>query len=203
MPGAQAYWVATIRETFEEAGVLLALEPSEIPGEEQPVDPARIAAGEFEHWREGLNAGSTTMRAVLDGTGLLLDGSRLGYVARFVTPVGPPRRYDARFFVTIAPEAQVASADNDEAVGHAWISPAEALRRHEDGAMAMMTPTLACLMRLGAYPTADAAVDAAISASIDQRMRIDRSLEGVAGIMFEGDAGYDAASESEFGWLGF
>lgn len=194
---APAYWVATIRETFEEAGVLVALE-----NDERAVEAHRVAAGEFEPWRDGLNAGEATMRSFLDDTNLLLDGSRLAYVARFITPVGPPRRYDARFFLAHAPSDQIASVDNDEAVGHEWVVPRHALAKQEAGDMEMMTPTLACLRRLAAYESADAALAAAWSGTADTRLRINLDERGVRRIAFRGDEGYEAASDSEFGWLG-
>jgi len=194
---APAYWVATIRETFEEAGVLVALED-----DDTAVNSGRLAAGEFESWRDGLNAGTATMRSFLDDTSLLLDGSRLAYVARFITPVGPPRRYDARFFLAHAPEDQLASVDNDEAVGHEWVSPAEAIAKEQSGEMEMMTPTLACLRRLAAYDTADDALAAAWAGTAETRLRINLDERGVRRIAFTGDEGYEAASDSEFGWLG-
>ncbi len=195
---APAYWVATIRETFEEAGVLAVLEH-----DDTPMSADRLATGEFDPWRDSLNAGTSTMREFLDATGLHLDGSRLAYVARFITPVGPPRRYDARFFLAHAPDDHVASVDNDEAVGHAWVTPSAALARHAAGSMAMMTPTLACLRRLATYPSADEAIHTAQSGVAVQEMRIDLSAEGLDRVVFIDDDHYDASSPSEFGWLGF
>jgi 8-oxo-dGTP pyrophosphatase MutT (NUDIX family) len=194
---APAYWVATIRETFEEAGVLIALDR-----DGRPVDPHRVGRGEYDAWRDGLNNGSATMRSFLDDTGLLLDGSQLAYVARFITPVGPPRRYDARFFLAHAPEHQIASVDNDEAVGHTWVAPTDALRFHEAGDMAMMTPTLACLRRLATYESTDDAIAAARAGDSEQRLRINLEENGIRRIVFAEDAEYEQASESEFGWLG-
>ena len=194
---APAYWIATIRETFEEAGVLVALED-----DNTAVDSTRVASGEFTSWRDDLNSGQATMRSFLDDTGLLLDGRRLAYVARFITPVGPPRRYDARFFLAHAPEDQMASVDNDEAVGHEWVPPAVAIAREQSGEMEMMTPTLACLRRLAAYETAHDALDAAWSGTAETRLRINLDERGIRRIAFRGDEGYEAASDSEFGWIG-
>lgn len=195
---APAYWVATLRETFEEAGVLAAVD-----ADGAPVAVDRLEDGEMRRWRDALNDGTATMRELLEATDLLLDASRFAYVARFITPLGPPRRYDTRFFLARTPDGQVASVDDDEAVGHAWIEPGDALARHASGEMAMMTPTLACLRRLAAYRSVDEALDAARSPWVDQRIRIDADAEGADRVVFSDDPKYGAASESEFGWLGF
>jgi 8-oxo-dGTP pyrophosphatase MutT (NUDIX family) len=73
---AQALAKAAIRETFEEAGLLLA----------RPAPP-RPAAGP---WREFLAQGA------------LPDLDALDFVARAVTPAMSPKRFDARFFMANA-----------------------------------------------------------------------------------------------------
>jgi len=44
-------------------------------------------------------------------------------VAHWVTPVGPPRRFDTRFFVALAPEGQTATHDAGETVADQWVRP--------------------------------------------------------------------------------
>ncbi len=72
----RALAMAAIRETFEEAGLLLAKDA-----------PPRPGAGP---WREFLEAGA------------LPDLSALSFVARAITPPYRPRRFDARFFMARA-----------------------------------------------------------------------------------------------------
>ena len=57
-------------------------------------------------------------------------------VAHWVTPVGPPRRYDTRFFVALTPSDQVATHDAGETVADQWIRPVDALAAHERGGVA-------------------------------------------------------------------
>ena len=94
------------------------------------------AVGHLTHQR-------TEFRACLD-----LDGGGVHYVAQSATPLGPPRRYDTRFFVTAMPEGQVPLHDDDEAVDHEWVRATDALAANERGEMIMMTPTLSMLQRL-------------------------------------------------------
>jgi len=196
---APAYWIAAIRETFEEAGVLVAID-----GSGAALDRADLATNANLGWRDRLNSGSTSMRALVDETGYTLDGSRFEYAARFVTPVGPRRRYDARFFVAHMPENQIASVDNDEAVSHTWIRPEHAIGQHQRGEMAMMTPTLACLRRLTRYTKSSEAIGAARSGSVNEQMRVELDSDGANRIVFADEASYSSADPvAEPGWMRF
>ncbi|MDP7068234.1 MAG: hypothetical protein QF637_11475, partial [Acidimicrobiales bacterium] len=95
--GGVAFWVAALRETFEEAGILLARNP----GDEQLVDlSVPDLEQRFNTYRAGVNSGDVDFVDMVRREGLVLDGSGVHYVSRWVTPLGPPRRYDTRFFVT-------------------------------------------------------------------------------------------------------
>lgn len=80
--------VAAVRETWEEAGVLLARgragHPDGAPGP----------------------AARTDLRRWLHDRGLVLDLGALEYWSRWVTPRAEPRRYDACFFLAAAPPGQ-------------------------------------------------------------------------------------------------
>ncbi|MGZ5260685.1 MAG: NUDIX hydrolase, partial [Burkholderiales bacterium] len=106
--GGLAYWAAAIRESFEEAGVLLAYgEDGELVN---PGEPARVAR--FEEYRKRLNAGEDILAEMLQQEGLQLAVDRLTYFSHWITPVTAPRRYDTRFFVAVAPHGQEALPDN-------------------------------------------------------------------------------------------
>jgi len=61
-----------------------------------------------------------------------------------------PKRYDTRFFVTEAPELQVASQDDHETDAQLWLTPAEGLERRKELKLAPPTfKILELLRRLG------------------------------------------------------
>jgi 8-oxo-dGTP pyrophosphatase MutT (NUDIX family) len=135
-----AYFVACARELFEEAGLLLAV--GDDGSTLDASDPALVTRlGEH---RRALNDGEATLVDVLADERLVLDLSTLRYFAHWITPVGPPRRYDTRFFVAAAPPGQVPLHDDRELVAHTWVTPAEALARHEAGEMQLILPTTTC-----------------------------------------------------------
>ena len=190
--GGVAFWVAALRETFEEAGILLA----RTPGDDRLVDLSRSDTEErFATYRAGVNAGEVDFVSMVREQGLVLDGSGVHYVSRWVTPLGPPRRYDTRFFVTAMPEGQQPLHDDDEAVHHEWIRPAEALALNESDEMLMMTPTVSMLNRLCRFRDAAEAITAAAGSTEDhnEMVRIRYGIEGPGRIAWPDDRDYGQA----------
>lgn len=190
--GGVAFWVAALRETFEEAGILLA----RTPGRKELVDLSQSDTEErFGTYRAGVNAGEVDFVSMVREQGLVLDGSGVHYVSRWVTPLGPPRRYDTRFFVTAMPQGQQPLHDDDEAVHHEWVRPAEALALNESDEMLMMTPTISMLNRLSRYRSAVDAISAAEgnNEEQDELVRIRYDIEGPGRIAWPDDPDYAQA----------
>ena len=120
--GALAYWVAALRESFEESGILLAVDERGAP-----VDAERLAA--LSSQRAALSAGAIPFADLLAAHGLLLPAGALAYFDHWITPPKRPRRFDTRFFVAIAPAGQSGRHDERETVQSAWLTPAEAIAR--------------------------------------------------------------------------
>jgi 8-oxo-dGTP pyrophosphatase MutT (NUDIX family) len=189
--GGLAYWVACARELFEEAGLLLATKEGGAPLD---AGDAALAARLVEHRRE-VNDGTRRFLDVLAAESLVLDGAALSYFAHWITPVGPPRRYDTRFFVAAAPEGQVPVHDDKELVANTWVTPGEALERHRRGDMQLILPTIKNLEAIDRFGSAadllDAAGDAVSVPTIEPRIVADGS--GVR-ILLPGDDGFDDTS---------
>ncbi len=197
--GGIAFWVAALRETFEEAGILFARPPGD-PGLID-LSPGQVEQRFSEH-RAAVNAGTVDFVETVATEGLHLDGRDVHYVSQWVTPLGPPRRYDARFFVTAMPSGQIPLHDNDEAVQHEWIRPADAIAANETDEMVMMTPTISMLHRLARFDSvADAmASAAAATAADDEWIRIRYGVEGPHRIAWPDDPDYlDADPRVETG----
>jgi 8-oxo-dGTP pyrophosphatase MutT (NUDIX family) len=137
-----AYWMAAVRETFEEAGVLLARTQEGGPPPDAHTD-ASIAA-----WREALLSDRATLHDVLAGAALRADLTGVVYVAHWVTPVVEPRRFDTRFFLAALPPGQRAEPDPREMSDAQWLAPEHALERFEAGTLPMVFPTVRTLESL-------------------------------------------------------
>jgi 8-oxo-dGTP pyrophosphatase MutT (NUDIX family) len=192
--GGLAYWVAAIRETFEEAGVLLAVDG----GGRDPdlADPTN--AERFAVLRRDVDLERISIREAARREGLVLAADRIHYVARWITPKGPPRRYDTRFFVAALPAGQQALHDDREAVHSEWLRPAEAIRRYEAGEREMLPPTYAMLRILSRFESAGEALAAAVRH--ESGPDVAARLGGEAGrwrVLLPGDVDYDGGAIHE------
>lgn len=150
-----SFWVAAIRESFEEAGVLLATdEAGAEPDWRDPALRARLAEG-----RRALHAGDTALAEILAAERLRLPLTRLRYYGHWVTPPGPPRRYSTRFFAARAPAGQILAHDGIETVAGDWTSPGHALRCYRRGELTMILPTEMQLQFLRRFPDSGAVLD--------------------------------------------
>jgi len=185
--GGLAYWVAAIRECFEEAGLLLACDKSGAPVDFSDLDVAERLA----RHRASLNAREHTFLDICDMEGLQLLAGELAYVSHWITPEGSPRRYDTRFFVAAAPGGQTPAHDAGETVAHAWLRPAEALERHRSGEIDLILPTIKNLEAIAAFTTSAQLLDAA-AALRDVPEMLPRAVAGDDGplLLLPGDPGY-------------
>jgi 8-oxo-dGTP pyrophosphatase MutT (NUDIX family) len=188
--GGLAYWVAAIRECFEEAGVLLALDND---GRILSFTDAEVKA-RFERHRADVDRGARRLVDVCEQEGLQLAVDRIHYFSHWITPVGPPRRYDTRFFVTAAPAEQVPLHDDRETIANLWVRPADALARHERGELDLIFPTIRNLEAIARFDSSAELLAAA--AAIEEvpaiLPRITADEHGVR-ILLPGDPGYDEA----------
>ncbi len=153
-PVAQAVVCAAVRETFEEAGVLLA-------GASATEVVADATGAGWEADRAALVARELAFADFLARRGLVVRSDLLGAWARWITPEFEDRRYDTWFFVAALPEGQRTRNASTEADRAEWVRPAEAAAGYDRGELAMMPPTIATLRRLREYGSAAEALGAA------------------------------------------
>lgn len=144
----RGYWIAGIRETFEEAGLMLAYTTD---GELLAYDDDNRER--FDAYRKPLHSGELTLLDICAQEDLRLAVDHIHFVNRFVTPLGRPRRFDTRFFLAEAPPGQAGAHDEKETVDSIWISPAEALERNDAGAFDLMRVTRVQLETLAEQET--------------------------------------------------
>jgi len=188
--GGLAYWVAVLRELFEEAGVLLATRADGSLLSFARNDDER----RFVEHRRALNAGQRRFLDICGEERLLLAVERVHYFAHWVTPQGAPRRYDTRFFVAAAPPDQTPAHDAAEVIDETWLSPKEALRLHREGQIDLIFPTIRNLQAIARFERSSDLLDAAAAAGhvplIEPRVVVDgRAMR----ILLPGDPGYGEA----------
>ena len=133
-PDAVSYLGAAVRELFEEAGLLIALD--------------EIDADVVAQWRTAVLTGSKNFYDILSELRGPLDLENVVYFAHWRTPQQRARRFDTRFFAVKSPDNQVATCDGHETVEHHWVRPAEALERFRQGEWKLLLPTRTILDEL-------------------------------------------------------
>jgi 8-oxo-dGTP pyrophosphatase MutT (NUDIX family) len=135
---ARALVCAAVRETFEESGVLLAGAPDG--------GPVAVPSGpSWEADRMAVASGTLTLAELLSGRGLVLRADLLVPWARWITPEGEPRRFDARFFAAALPDGQQVAGHEAEADHVAWLRPADAIDSARAGEISLLPPTATTL----------------------------------------------------------
>ena len=166
-------WVAAIRETFEEVGILLAQKKDGAPVTIKTEEEHR----RFCDYRKALIEGKIHFSEVLEAEELFLLLDSLHYFSHWITPEPFPLRYDVRFFVTQIPLNQAVIPDGVELTSHVWIRPAEALRQYEQGRLDMVLPQIMTLEDIKHFNTIEGVIDAAqkrnIPATLTKIKRID------------------------------
>lgn len=143
--GGLAYLIAAIRECYEESGILLTnlSLPASHPALQQ---------------RQQVASGQQRLLDICQQHDVTLDLSGMAYLDHWITPPGPPRRFDTRFFIAKAPEGQQAHHDNSETIDSIWLTPQQAIERFHQGQLPLILPTLAVLKKLENFTGADEAI---------------------------------------------
>jgi 8-oxo-dGTP pyrophosphatase MutT (NUDIX family) len=139
--------VAGVRETFEEAGVLLA----------RTREGARLS-----DTRRQLHDGARFID-LADALDLKIDVMALAPYARWITPKMESRRFDTRFYIAVIPEGQTASHDGSETTSAIWLRPAQALDDMIAGKIKLAPPTVRTLRWLAEFRDAQSVIDDALS----------------------------------------
>ena len=141
---ALGLFVAAIRETFEEAGVLLARD-----ARGSVVDlSAPETAARFSSYRLELHEERLTLAELVRREGLVFAPDLLIPYAHWITPEIESRRFNTRFFLARLPEGQVPVHDRMELTESSWMTPAFALAENEAGRIILMPPTLKTIEEL-------------------------------------------------------
>ena len=158
------YWIAAVRECFEEAGLLFAVD-----AHGAPVDLQKIGEDELWAMRRALHANEIGMDHICERLGVRLGVGALAYYSHWITPLGLPKIFDTRFLVARAPEGQTAIQDDKETVELMWLTPAEALEKAR--ALKLMHVTAVTLRHLAGFAGAQQVIDAARAQTVVPVMR--------------------------------
>lgn len=142
-----AFWVAGIRELFEESGILLAYDR----GRNLFCPKDSSEKERFSNYRSMLQKEELTIWQMVQEEKLSLALDQLHYYAHWITPEAQPQRFDTHFFLARHPEGQEASHDQTETTAGLWLTPQEALANNLKGEVPLSPPTLKTLEDLSRF----------------------------------------------------
>lgn len=151
-PDVLRYWVAALRELFEETGVLCARRAGRLLEGPLAADVAAL--------REAV-LGGQAFAAALAGVEAVPATDDVWAFSRWITPAVNPKRFDTRFVVTRLPPGQEVRVDGTENESHRWVTPTEGLAAYVAGEIELIPPTVRTLDDLERFPSIDAVLASA------------------------------------------
>jgi 8-oxo-dGTP pyrophosphatase MutT (NUDIX family) len=138
------FFVAAVREAFEECGLLLAYD-----ARGQLADLSAWNESQLRDTRLQLSAGRLSIAGLCRAQGWRLAVDKLAFFSHWITPPGR-LRFDTRFFLCAVPSNQTASLAGNEMSELVWRTAAEALSEHTSKKLLLMYPTRAILQEIAA-----------------------------------------------------
>ena len=136
-----SFVIAAIRETFEEAGVLLGYGKGMKPLALSPLLEQRLRG----------RLGSGWFKTRTTGEDWILTASSLHRWSHWITPRLMKLRFDTRFFLALMPDNQVCRPDKKETIDGMWITPQEALNGNLSGKIPLSPPAVVTLHGFQSY----------------------------------------------------
>lgn len=143
---ALGFWVAAVRELFEEAGVLLAVKET---GEPLTWD-AELQV-QLLNKRAAMRDGSLSFQSFLESENLFCDAAGLAYFSHWQTSAVPSSSIDSRFFLAALPDNPTPLALPYEVAHGLWLAPERALQLFNRGELPIAFSTFASLRTLADF----------------------------------------------------
>ncbi|MFA5903091.1 MAG: hypothetical protein WC836_04085 [Desulfobacula sp.] len=136
-----SFSVAAIRETLEEAGVLIATMK----------DKTKADLDDICTFRLNKDLPKTWFRTRVMKENWILSLSSLGRWSHWITPELMKKRFDTRFFMVLMPEGQTCIPDDTETKHGIWLTPQKALEQNLEHIVPLAPPTVVTLTELLNY----------------------------------------------------
>jgi len=143
---ALSFSIASIRETFEEAGVLIASKK----------DNTQTDFDEIVSYRFNKNLSPSWFKDKIMDDNWTLSLSNLGKWSHWITPKLMKKRFDTRFFIALMPENQTCIPDNMETSHGVWLTPDNALEQNLKGEIPLSPPTIVTLTQISKFKSLNA-----------------------------------------------
>jgi 8-oxo-dGTP pyrophosphatase MutT (NUDIX family) len=123
----------------------------------------------------------------------LPEDEELVLFTRWITPEVISTRFDARFYLALAPAHTPPRVDGVECVESRWFEPRLALEAADRGEISLAFPTIAQLGQLAEHQTSSEAIDAFRGAAVEPILPVVVGSREDARVVLPGDPDYPAA----------
>ncbi len=138
---ALGFGIAAIRETLEEAGVLIASKKNKTQRDFSNIAGHRLNRDLPNSW----------FRTKMIKENWTLSFSSLGRWSHWITPKLMKKRFDTRFFIVFMPENQICVPDDRETKHGIWLTPQKALEQNLEAKTPLSPPAIVTLTHLSAF----------------------------------------------------
>lgn len=176
-----SYYSAAVRELFEETGILLVTERSDL---------THAQFANIQGYRNKVDRGEIPWTSFLRQCALSLSSDVLHYFAHWVTPDEFPKRWSTRFFLARMPADQVATQCGNELTDICWMNAADILAASGNGDMQLPYPTMRILQDFRKMSTIDEMLEWADCKAVELTKTIKIRHEGKTRLVIKGDPGY-------------
>ncbi|HRD74511.1 MAG TPA: NUDIX domain-containing protein [Hyphomicrobiaceae bacterium] len=184
------FWLAAMRETFEEAGIVIARPIGTRTGDVAPSEARRMVGAH----REALLDRKLTFAEIIRQERLAPALDHMVHFAHWQTPFGLPKRFDTHFFLVAAPEGQEPMHDGREMVDGFWTRPEAILDEARRKVRTLVVPTRLNLELLAESRSVHEAMERARARRIVcVRPERTQSANGEWVVAIPADAGYRTA----------
>ncbi|MCX5850144.1 MAG: NUDIX hydrolase [Deltaproteobacteria bacterium] len=159
---ALGFFIAAIRETFEETGILLG---GKTIGNYILLNNKETIQ-KFNQYRIQLNAFQITLAEIVRKEEISFFPEALIPYSHWITPEFVKKRFSTRFFLAKLPPGQTPVADAMELAESLWITPQNALEMNRQKEIILMPPTLKTTEELSAFRDIDELFSAAKTKTI-------------------------------------
>jgi 8-oxo-dGTP pyrophosphatase MutT (NUDIX family) len=184
---ALPYWLAAMRETFEEAGVVIARPEGTETGD---ISPERARQMVVQH-RDLLLDRKVTFAQIIKSERLVPALDHMVHFAHWQTPLGLPKRFDTHFFLVSAPAGQEPIHDGREMVDCFWTPPGRIVDEANAGKRTLVPATRLNLELLSDSRTVAEAMERARARSVVMvRPERFKTEAGTWAVRIPAEAGY-------------
>jgi len=115
----------------------------------------KLDTDELAHAKTELNRAFrlAACRECMEETNIAISQEALSPISHWTTPKFRNKRFATQFFVTLVDPDNSVLVDGSEIVEFSWLSPSQALNRHQSAQLDMMPPTLVTLTELAKFKT--------------------------------------------------